>query len=101
LKQNCWEFKNCGRTPGGLREREFGICPVAACSALNGVRGGKNAGRTCWVVARSLCGGEIHCSEGKKRKTCWQCDFIHRVLKEEEPAEFSVSAARLRKDRPL
>jgi hypothetical protein len=84
LKQNCWEFKNCGRTPGGTRAHEHGVCPVAVCSALDGVRGGKNAGRTCWVVARSLCGGEMLRKEGQKRITCWQCDFLQTVMKEEK-----------------
>jgi len=24
---NCWEFKKCGREPGGEKASELGICP--------------------------------------------------------------------------
>ena len=28
MKLNCWEYKKCGRQPGGDRAKEMGICPV-------------------------------------------------------------------------
>ena len=49
MKTNCWEFKNCGRDLNGTRADELDICPVSAEIRLDGVHGGKNAGRACWV----------------------------------------------------
>jgi len=28
-KLNCWEFKNCGRGPGGCKAKRLGICLTA------------------------------------------------------------------------
>jgi hypothetical protein len=39
-KQNCWEFKNCGRIPGGHSEKSLGICPVHGEKRLNAAHGG-------------------------------------------------------------
>ncbi|MDH4164450.1 MAG: hypothetical protein OEW15_17440 [Nitrospirota bacterium] len=33
----------------------MGLCPAAAEEALDGVHDGTNAGRSCWVVAGTLC----------------------------------------------
>jgi len=27
-KLNCWEFKKCGRQPGGPKVAELGVCPA-------------------------------------------------------------------------
>ena len=99
MKQNCWEMKKCGREPGGPKTDEFGPCPVANYAALHGVHGGKNAGRACWVVAGSLCGGKIQGNEAQKRNACWECDFLKMVKKEEEPETFGFSGTRLGMDR--
>jgi len=42
-KPNCWEFKQCGREPGGLLSDELGVCPASTETRLDGVHGGKNA----------------------------------------------------------
>lgn len=35
MKLNCWEFKKCGREPGGLKARERGACPATVnCTGL-------------------------------------------------------------------
>lgn len=99
MKQNCWDFKQCGRTPGGPKESELGVCPVASYAVLNGVHEGKNAGRACWVVAGSLCGGKVQGNEAQKRNACWECDFLKHVRKEEEPTTMGFSATRLGMDR--
>ena len=99
MKQNCWDAKKCGREPGGPKTAEFGPCPVAGYTALHGVHGGKNAGRSCWVVAGSLCGGKIQGDEVQKRSACWECDFLKLVKKEEEPETFGFSGTRLGMDR--
>jgi hypothetical protein len=78
-QSNCWEFKNCGRQPGGEHESDLGICPAATESRLDGVHGGKNAGRTCWVVAGTLCGGKVVGSFAEKIDTCYACDFYVQV----------------------
>ena len=53
MKINCWEFKKCGRQPGGAKAAELGVCPATVSAVLNGAHGGQNAGRACWVIAGS------------------------------------------------
>ena len=62
---------------------------------LHGAHEGKNAGRACWVVAGSLCGGAIQGTYAQKLANCWRCDFMNAVKKEETPAEQGFSATRL------
>ena len=59
-KQNCWEFKSCGRQPGGAKTAELGLCPAATEPRLNGVNSGRNGGRSCWAMTGTLCGGAVH-----------------------------------------
>jgi hypothetical protein len=83
LKKNCWEFKKCGREPGGAHEREFGVCPAATEKRLDGIHNGKNGGRSCWVVAGTMCRGEVQGNFAQKYKTCLICDFYNKVKREE------------------
>jgi hypothetical protein len=101
MKTNCWEFKKCGRQPGGHRSHELGICPVTTHTSLKGVHGGNHAGRACWVVAGSLCGGKVQGAYAQKLNNCWRCDFMIKVKQEEEGAEFGFSATRLGMERTL
>ena len=101
FRMNCWEYKNCGRQPGGHKSHELGICPAAVDQAVHGAHGGKNAGRACWVVAGSLCGGKIQGTYAKKLLNCWRCDFMNRVKAEEEPAAFGFSHTRLGMERAI
>lgn len=94
-KKNCWEFKNCGRQPGGSRTMELGVCPVTEHAELHGAHDGKNAGRACWVVAGSLCGGRIQGTYAQKLSNCWRCDFFINVKNQEEPSQHGFSATRL------
>jgi hypothetical protein len=80
---NCWEAKDCGREPGGLRARELGVCPAAIVAAVNGVNHGKNAGRACWAVAGTLCGGKVQGSFASKMVNCLECAFYKDVRSEE------------------
>ena len=82
-KQNCWEFKKCGRERGGDKAAELGICPVSVNTMLEGVHNGICAGRACWAVAGTMCGGEIQGSFAQKYKDCGLCDFYNTVRKEE------------------
>lgn len=94
-KKNCWEFMNCGRHPGGPRTRDLGVCPVTTHENLHGAHDGRNAGRACWVVAGSLCGGKIQGTYAQKLTNCWRCDFFNTVKKQEEPSSDGFSATRL------
>ena len=90
-KLNCWEFKRCGRQPGGIHELELGRCPATMEESLEGVHDGVNAGRACWIVAGTLCKGEVQGTFAQKFKNCKECDFYISV-REEEGADFALSA---------
>jgi hypothetical protein len=94
-KKNCWEFMNCGRHPGGPRSQELGICPVSTHDELHGAHGGKNAGRACWVIAGTLCGGKVQGAFAQKLSNCWRCDFFNEVKREEDDSSHGFSATRL------
>ena len=66
MKTNCWEFKVCGREPGGSKVNEFGVCPAAIDKKVNGIHDGINGGRCCWAVAGTLCGGVVQGTFSKK-----------------------------------
>lgn len=99
-KLNCWEYKNCGREPYGVNASTLGICPAATEIKLHGVHDGKNAGRACWVVAGTLCYGEVQGVFSQKYETCRECDFYQKVQSENfENFHFSVGLLeRLRED---
>jgi len=90
MKTNCWEFKNCGREPGGKHASALGVCPATTDDRLNGVHGGKNSGRACYMIAGTLCGGKVQGTFGMKYKSCEQCDFYTRV-REEEGSGYQLS----------
>ncbi|MCY3414047.1 MAG: hypothetical protein INQ03_20555 [Candidatus Heimdallarchaeota archaeon] len=84
IKMNCWEYKKCGREPNGSKSIELGVCPVPLERSLNETHSGRNAGRACWVVGGSLCGGAVQGTFASKYKNCRECDFYLKV-KNEEP----------------
>lgn len=90
-KLNCWEFMDCGRNVGGRNVAELGVCPVSKEVRMDGVHGGANAGRSCWVVSGTLCKGEVQGSFAKKFKNCEACNF-YRTVKSEEFPHFKLSA---------
>ncbi len=94
-KLNCWEHKKCGRQPGGHKVAELGVCPSAVNADLDGAHGGHKAGRACWVVAGSLCGGKIQGTYAQKLLNCWRCEFMKKVKEQEEKDEFGFSSTRL------
>jgi hypothetical protein len=100
-KLNCWEHKKCGRQPGGSKVAELGVCPVTIYGELDGAHGGKNAGRSCWAIAGSLCGGKIQGTYAQKLNNCWRCDFMNAVKRAEEPTTYGFSATRLGMERSL
>jgi len=84
---NCWEFKKCGREPGGAKVAELGVCPAAQEKLFDGIFGGRNSGRACWVVAGTFCKGEVQGTFAQKFKNCSKCEFF-RLVQREEGASF-------------
>jgi len=82
MKQNCWEFKRCGRD----RSKELGICPAVTELSAHGVNKGKNGGRICWAVAGTHCNGEQQGTYAEKVLMCRVCDFRWFVHEEEGAA---------------
>ena len=80
---NCWEFMKCGREAGGENEEELGTCPAFTDTGLDGVHGGRNAGRACWVVAGTFCWGKVQGTYAEKEKNCLGCEF-HRAVRQEQ-----------------
>ncbi|UCG79176.1 MAG: CZB domain-containing protein [Nitrospirota bacterium] len=85
-KQNCWEFKNCQRQPGGKMVEDLGVCPASVDEGHDGVNEGVNAGRYCWKVTGTFCGGKVQGAYAQKVRSCVQCDFFKSVKEEEESA---------------
>lgn len=99
IKLNCWEIKRCDRGPNGAKVNELGLCPVTVENRLDNVHGGSHAGRCCWVVARSLCGGKVQGSFEKKFQDCEKCE-VYAAVRHEEFPNFQFSStllARLRR----
>ncbi len=62
----CWNYNNCGH-------RKDSLCPAAD----------QNEGRSCWLVAKTLCGGKVHGKHTERIKSCEGCSFyiyIHLLL---------------------
>jgi hypothetical protein len=96
MKQNCWEVNNCGREEGGTHAKERGVCPAAVETRLDGIHHGKNAGRSCWVVAGTFCGGEPQGTFAQKHHKCETCSFYNQVKNEGFPV-FYLAVQLLRK----
>lgn len=82
-KLNCWEFKKCGRQPGGEKTAELGTCPAAVEKRADRYNGGRCGGRACWAITGTLCGGKVQGSYAVKLGNCMQCEFFKLVQKEE------------------
>jgi hypothetical protein len=95
-KQNCWQFKKCGREPGGAKVSEKGVCAAAVERKLDGAHGGDCAGRSCWIVAGTLCGGIEQGSFAQKYHNCEKCDF-YLLVRGEEGLKFTMSTLLLQK----
>jgi hypothetical protein len=66
--QNCWQVMHCGQ--GG------GICRASSEAKLHGIHGGKNGGRACWAVPRTIC-------RDRDNLKCQECKFYHQVITEQ------------------
>ena len=92
--QNCWEYMKCGREPGGHKADELGVCPAVADSSFDGINRGKNAGRFCWAVAGTFCGGKAQGTFAEKRESCLSCSFFNKVCAEEGTANLQTKFLR-------
>ena len=82
-KRNCWEFMGCGKEVHGQHAGQAGVCPAALESRLDGMHGGRSAGRACWVVGGTRCDGQAQDSYERKRQACGSCTFYQAVKAEE------------------
>ena len=86
---NCWDFKKCGRETNGSKTVGLGVCPAATNFTHNNKNGGKSAGRYCWKVAGTLCGGKVQGSFADKMGNCTKCDFFS-LVKQDQGAAFAA-----------
>lgn len=84
IENNCWEFKKCGREPGGLKTHEFGTCPASLPNRFDGINKGDHGGRFCWVIAGTFCNGTVQGTYAKKLIDCLKCDFLKSVQNDED-----------------
>jgi hypothetical protein len=85
VKLNCWQFMGCRvQKKDGFFRKTCGsyICPVFSENKFDGVHGGINGGRACWMVSRTICYGTIQGTYEEKH-TCMACDFYRSVAEEE------------------
>jgi hypothetical protein len=76
-------MKQCGRGPNDRGSDRRGACPTPNATRANGVNGGINGGRVCWVIAGTLCEGHPMGTYAAKLPTCMNCEVFQLVLKEE------------------
>lgn len=89
-KQNCWEFKQCGKGLGQKQSDNCKQCPAAVEQRLDGVHDGTNAGRACWVISGTFCGGKKQGTFAAKQIACKKCHF-YQLVEVEEGDDFQMS----------
>ncbi|MHA2280507.1 MAG: two-CW domain-containing protein [Promethearchaeota archaeon] len=89
MKKNCWEVMGCEWQPEGMKIEELGVCPSVVDRRFDGIHNGKNAGRTCWMIAGTLCGGKVQGNYAQKYQSCIECGF-YKLVKKEEGLEFKM-----------
>ena len=73
----------------------MGVCPAATEWRLDGIHGGKNAGRACWAVSGTSNDGYTQGTFACGYTACAECDFFREVQKEEK--ENLIVSSELRK----
>ena len=97
MGQSCWDFKKCGRQTGGARVAELGLCPASTATQADGLNGGRNAGRVCWALTGTLCGGKVQGTFAEKLGSCVECEFYQLVGQEQGKDLKSFAALQLRR----
>lgn len=86
-RENCRQFMDCGRQPGGARQTEYGVCPVFTNQKFDGYNHGQHAGRYCWMVEGTLCQDRIQGNWAQKMRHCLtKGEFFKHVQQEEGAA---------------
>ena len=96
MSQNCWDFKQCGRQPGGSRVSDLGVCPASTDVKADGLNGGRNGGRICWALTGTLCGGKVQGTFAQKLANCMDCEFYRLVQTEQGKGVQSLKAVQAR-----
>ncbi len=96
MSQNCWDFKKCGRQPGGAKVADLGVCPSSIDVKANGLNGGRNGGRICWALTGTLCGGKVQGTFAQKLANCMDCEFYRLVQTEQGKEVQSLKALQTR-----
>ncbi len=96
MAQNCWDFKKCGRQPGGERVADLGLCPASTEKRADGLNAGRNGGRICWALTGTLCGGKVQGTFAQKLSNCSDCEFYKLVYVEQGRETKSHSALQFR-----
>jgi len=96
MSLNCWDFKKCGRQPGGNRISDLGVCPASIDATANGLNGGRNGGRLCWALTGTLCGGKVQGTFAHKVASCMECEFYRLVQTEQGSRIQSLKAPQAR-----
>jgi len=89
-KQNCWEYKVCGREPGGFEVESYGICSASTRAEVDGLNDGKNGGRICWAVAGTFINGKVTGKYAGDKFSCINCDFFKLVSEEQGVNNFEM-----------
>jgi hypothetical protein len=82
-KQNCWEYMQCGREPGGSNMEKYGICAAAIAYNYHGTNHGTSAGRFCWKIAGTFCAETIKGLFAREILSCMECPFFQQVKMQE------------------
>ncbi len=64
--------------------RESYTCPALSEKRFDGVHGGINGGRACWIIAHTMCCDAVQGTCEDKYETCAACDFYQSVMEEED-----------------
>ena len=84
MKTNCWEYMKCGQESPVGGTSGLSTCPTLRERSLDKIHGGCNAGRACWVITGTMCGGKIQGVFAEKYGKCVMCDFYKSVRSEEK-----------------
>ncbi len=94
-KHNCWQYKKCGREPGGTNATKEGVCPAATENTFHTFNHGINGGRACWLVAGTFCENVVSGTFAEKIDTCRNCEFYKIVQNDEHSFNTEDSTIRL------
>ena len=89
-KLNCWEFKKCGREPGGRNILQYGVCSIPVAIDCDGINGGKNGGRACWLWRELACVKIMQKCSVQEIRECRECDFYLFVKKKRVPHDLPI-----------